>query len=469
MSVLVVVVGTLQTGDVTVETSPIPTRSSLHRWWAMLPLLLGILIGALAISSVATALPAIRGELHFNDTEVLWFVDIYSLTLAATLILAARIGDAFGRKRIILIGLGGFAVLNAIGGIATSGLALIIVRALLGTAEAFVIAGVVATIGAHYHARQRVLAYGLWTATFGAGSALGPVVGGLLADGPGWRWLLLGAVPLAVLAAVLTVWLVPDSRAARSQAWDVPSIVTSIVALGALAYALHEALASPLAAGAAGFVAVIGLVFFVTRQRQLADPLIDVRLFAVPGFSTAISRILISSGASSASVVLISLHLQDASGMTAAEAGLMLLPQAAAIVAGGVLAPVLLRWLQSGTATMLALLLQATGLGMLAVTPTAVLAPLAFIGLGFGVAGTLAATTLFDVTTVDHAGQVGAIQEVGFALGGGLGIAVLGTIAAVVASGGVIVAIATGAVIVLLAAVAPHLGRGRARTSRSNA
>ena len=155
--------------------------------------------------------------------------------------------------------------------------------------------------------------------------------------------------------------------------------------------------------------------------------------------------------------------------MTAAEAGLMLLPQAAAIVAGGVLAPVLLRWLQSGTATMLALLLQATGLGMLAVTPTAVLAPLAFIGLGFGVAGTLAATTLFDVTTVDHAGQVGAIQEVGFALGGGLGIAVLGTIAAVVASGGVIVAIATGAVIVLLAAVAPHLGRGRARTSRSNA
>ncbi|MFB7252532.1 MFS transporter [Microbacterium sp. NPDC056234] len=453
----------------TVNTSPAPTRSSLHRWWAMLPLLLGILIGALAISSVATALPAIRSELHFSDTEVLWLVDIYSLTLAATLILAARIGDAFGRKRIVLIGLAGFAVLNAIGGVATSGLVLIIVRALLGTAEAFVIAGVVATIGAHYQARQRVLAYGLWTATFGAGSALGPVVGGLLADGPGWRWLLLGAVPLAVLAVVLTVWLVPDSRAARSQAWDVPSIVMSIVALGALVYALHEALASPLVAGAVGVVAVIGLIFFVTRQRRLADPLIDVGLFAAPGFSTAISRILISSGASSASVVLISLHLQDASGMTAAEAGLMLLPQAAAIVAGGVLAPVLLRRLRSGTATMLALLLQAVGLGMLALNPAAVLVPLAFIGLGFGVAGTLAATTLFDVTTVDHAGQVGAIQEVGFALGGGLGIAVLGTIAAVVEPGGVVAAIATGAVIVLLAAAAPYLGRGRARAGRNSA
>ena len=463
MSVLVVVVGTLQTGDVTVETSPIPTRSSLHRWWAMLPLLLGILIGALAISSVATALPAIRGELHFNDTEVLWFVDIYSLTLAATLILAARIGDAFGRKRIILIGLTGFAVLNAVGGFATSGLLLIIVRALLGTAEAFVIAGVVATIGAHYQAKQRVLAYGLWTATFGAGSALGPVVGGLLADGPGWRWLLLGAVPLAVLAAGLTMWLVPDSRAGRAQAWDIPSIVTSIVALGALVYALHEALASPFMAAVAGAVAVSGLVFFVARQRRLADPLIDVGLFAVPGFSAAISRILVSSGASAASVVLVSLHLQDAIGMTASEAGLMLLPQAIAIVAGGVLAPVLLRWLSSGTATVLALLLQAAGLGMLALNPVSVLVPLSFIGLGFGVAGTLAATTLFDVTTVEHAGQVGVIQEVGFALGGGLGIAVLGTIAAVVAQGGAVVGMAAGAIAVLLSAVAPMIGRGGGR------
>ena len=461
MSVLVVHVGTLQTGTVTVDTSPIPIRSSLHGWWAMLPLLLGILIGALAISSVATALPAIRGELHFSDTEVLWFVDIYSLTLAATLILAARIGDAFGRKRIILIGLAGFAVLNAVGGFATSGLLLIVVRALLGTAEAFVIAGVVATIGAHYQARQRVLAYGLWTATFGAGSALGPVVGGLLADGPGWRWLLLGAVPLAVLAAALTVWLVPDSRAARAGSWDIPSIVTSIIALGALVFALHEALASPLTAGIAGAVAVGGLIFFVTRQRRLTDPLIDVGLFAVPGFSTAISRILVSSGASAAAVVLVSLHLQDAVGMTAAEAGLMLLPQAIAIVAGGVLAPLLLRWLRSGTATVLALVLQAAGLGLLVVDPSSVLVPLSFIGLGFGVAGTLAATTLFDVTTVEHAGQVGAIQEVGFALGGGLGIAVLGTIAAVAAQGGIVVAIATGAVIVLLAAIAPALGRIR--------
>ena len=174
-------------------------------WLAMIPLLLGILIGALAISSVSTALPSIRGDLTLSDTGALWLVDVYSLALAATLILASRIGDAFGRKRIVLLGLAGFAVLNLVGGLAQDGLVLIVVRALLGVAEAFVVAGVVATIGAHYQARQRVLAYGLWTATFGTGSALGPVLGGLIVDAPGmgWRWVFFISVPFALISFAL--------------------------------------------------------------------------------------------------------------------------------------------------------------------------------------------------------------------------------------------------------------------------
>ena len=335
----------------------------------MVPLLLGILIGALAISSVSTALPAIRGDLALSDTEGLWLADVYALSLAATLIVAARIGDAFGRKRIVLIGLAGFAALNAIGGFAQSGVLLIVIRALLGVAEAFVVAGVVATIGAKYHARERVLAYGLWTATFGVGSALGPVLGGLLAEGPGWRWLLWGSVPLAVLAGVLALWLVPDSRSSRPPSWDVASIVTSIVALGALAFALHEALAAPVPATVAGVIAVGSLVFFVLRQRRLSEPLIDMRLFGVPGFSPAIIRILAASGVSSAAVLLVSLHLQDTRGWSPAEAGLAILPQAAAIAIGGVIAPIALRWMRAETLTVVALLLQAAGMGWLFTDP----------------------------------------------------------------------------------------------------
>ncbi|MGW9269798.1 MFS transporter [Microbacterium sp. NPDC055599] len=441
-------------------TSPVvvPVRSSLRLWMAMVPLLLGVLIGALAISSVSTALPAIRDDLALTDTEGLWLVDVYALSLAATLILAARIGDAFGRKTIVVIGLVGFAVLNGIGGVATSGLLLIVIRALLGVAEAFVVAGVVATIGATFQARERVLAYGLWTATFGTGSALGPVLGGLLAEGPGWRWLLLGSVPLAVAAALLALWLVPDSRSTQPPSWDVPSILSSIVALGALVFALHEVLAAPVSALVAAVVSVASLVFFVRRQRRLPLPLLDLALFRVPGFSPAIVRIIVSSGASSASVLLVSLHLQDARGQSAAEAGIAL-PQAAAIAIGGVLAPLALRWLSANALTVLVLLLQALGLVWLAFDPGIVALPLVLVGLGFGIAGTLAAATLFEVTTEDQAGQVGAVQEVGFALGGGLGIAVFGTIAAVLVTGGFPVAVVAAAVTVTAAALLPLLSR----------
>lgn len=451
-------------------TSPSTTeRSALRLWFAMIPLLLGVLIGALAVSSISTALPAVRGELDLGETGALWLVDIYSLALAATLILAARIGDAIGRRTIVLIGLAGFAVLNAIGGMTGDGAMLIVVRALLGIAEAFVIAGVVATIGSQYHARERVIAYGLWTATFGAGSALGPVLGGVLTDGPGWRWLLLGSVPLAVLAGALALWLVPDSRSSRTPSWDASSIVLSIVALGALVFALHEVAVSPIAAAIAAAIAVGSLVVFVRRQPQLAEPLIDTRLFGLPGFSAAIVRILVSSGVSAASVLLVSLHLQDTRGQDAAAAGIAILPQAAAIAIAGVAAPVLLRWMRTDPLTILSLLLQAAGLAWLAFDPPLVAAPLTLVGLGFGVAATLAATALFDATTEDDAGQVGAIQEVTFALGGGLGIALLGTIATVLATAGFATALIVAAVAAAAAGLLPLLPARADRRSTQRA
>ena len=467
MSVLVAIVPGRKTEEVTSPAVPASARTRVvdHPWLAMVPLLLGVLIGALAISSVSTALPAIRADLGLGDSGALWLVDVYALSLAATLILAARIGDTFGRKRIVLAGLAGFAILNAVGGFTQDGVLLIAVRALLGVAEAFVVAGVVATIGAHYHARQRVLAYGLWTATFGIGSALGPVLGGIVTEGPGWRWLLLGSVPLAVLAGALALWLVPDSRSSRPASWDVLSILSSIVALGALVFALHEMKATPVPAAIAGVVAVVTLVFFVRRQRVLREPLIDMRLFGIRGFSPAIVRILASSGVSSASVLLVSLYLQDARGDSAATAGLAILPQAVAIAVGGVLAPLLLRRVRGGTLTVGALVLQAGGLAWLAVAPGIVALPLLLVGAGFGIGATLAATTLFEVTGEDDAGQVGAIQEVGFALGGGLGIAVFGTIAAVLPVAGFAVALALAAVTVAAAALLPLWRRTLASTS----
>ncbi len=428
----------------------------------MIPMLLGILIGSLTISAATTALPAMRIDLGLSEAEGIWIIDVYPLALAATLVVAARAGDAFGRRRIMVLGLIGFALLNLAGGFVSDGLLLIVIRALLGLAEAMVVASVVATIGSHYQARERVLAYGLWTATFGAGSAFGPVVGGLLAEGPGWRWILLGCVPLAVIAIGLALWLVPESRTPTQPHWDAASILTSVVALAGIVFALQHLIATPIPAAVAAAVGVAALVVFVRRQLHLADPLIDVRLFTISGFTDAYARILVSTGASAATVYLTSVHLQEVRGESPVVAGLILLPQAITIAVGGVAAPAALRWFSSGGVMMSALILQAAGLAWLAFDPAVMVVPLAMIGAGFGVIGTLAATALFDATTPDQAGQVGAVQEVGFSLGNGLGVAVFGTIAVTIVTGGFTVALAVSAVAVLAAALLPLTRRNPA-------
>lgn len=426
----------------------------------MVPMLLGVLIGALAISATTTALPAMRSDMHMTDAAAIWIVDIYPLALAVTLVIAARAGDQFGRRTVMMLGLVGFAAFNLIGGMTDSVLVLIIMRALLGASEAMVIASVVSTIGAVFQPGERVLAYGLWTATFGAGSAFGPVAGGILAEGPGWRWTLYGGIPLAIIALLLALFLVPNTRTARAPHWDALSIVTSIIALGGLVYALQHVALEPVVAIVVGVIGAAAGVTFVRRQRQLSDPFIDVGLFRIRDFSIAYVRIIAGTGASAATVYLVSLHLQDARGETALTAGFALLPQAIMIAIGGVLAPTLLRWLSSNALTVAALAMQAIGLVWLATDPASLVGALLFAGFGFGLIGTLTAAALFDATHPEQAGQVGAIQEVGFALGSGLGVAVLGTIALVAGTNGYAVALVTGAALVIGAALLnPRLTR----------
>lgn len=434
-------------------TLPAAQRSSARTWLAMVPMLLGVLVGALAISATTTALPAMRQDLHMTDAAAIWIVDIYPLALAVTLVIAARAGDQFGRRTVMAIGLAGFALFNLIGGMTDSALVLIAMRALLGASEAAVIASVVSTIGAVFQPGERVLAYGLWTATFGAGSAFGPVAGGILAEGPGWRWTLYGGIPLAAVALILALVLVPNTRTTRAPHWDPLSIATSIIALGGLVYALQHVATEPVAAIVTGVTGAVAGVIFVRRQLGLHDPFIDVRLFRIRDFSIAYLRIIAGTGASAATVYLVSLHLQDARGESALMAGFALLPQAVMIAIGGVLAPALLRFMSSNALTVVALAMQAVGLVWLATDPASFVVPLLFAGFGYGVIGTLTAAALFDATQPEQAGQVGAIQEVGFALGSGLGVAVLGTIAIVAGTMGFAVALATGAALVTVAAL----------------
>jgi len=171
-------------------------------------------------------------------------------------------------------------VLNVAGGLASNGLELIAVRGLLGIAEALVISSVVSTIGSYYEDHERVIAYGLWTAVFGAGSAFGPIAGGLLAEGPGWRWIFFGCAPIAVIAILFAAWLVPESRTAVPPHWDPASITTSVLGLGAVVYALQHITIEPLAAASAGVL--LGDILVAIGEKAVDDTS-DVQLFLDPG------------------------------------------------------------------------------------------------------------------------------------------------------------------------------------------
>lgn len=430
-----------------------PQRS---RWLVLLPLMLAILGGSLANSMTNTAIPRIAAALSVSQGSRAWIVGAFPLALAVTMVAAARLGDQYGRRRLMLTGLAVVAVVNIVPAFVSNGVELIACRAVLGVAGAMILASVVSTIGHTFRGHELAIANGAWVTVFGVGSAAGPIAGGVLTQALGWRSVFLCLSPLAVATAALAWRLMPESMAPGPRArWDVISLVLSVTTVGGLVYGIQRIAADPLTGALFLAVGAASAVWFVRRQRWLPSPLIDISLFRRPGFARSAIQILVSAATSFACLYLVSLHLQDALARTPLQAGLALAPQAAATALGGVLAPLSLRRMTMLTAVRAALVLQGAGLLALAWSVTGVLVPIALVGLGFGGMGTLASTALFEAATPPHAAQAGAIQEVTFAFGNGAGVAFFGAVAEISPSRGFFFAMAVAGLLTAASAVIP--------------
>ncbi|MEW1987662.1 MFS transporter [Brevibacterium casei] len=439
-----------------------PTESAPGLWPTMLPLLMGILCGALGVSMINTALPVIAEDLALAASMRAWIVDVYPLATAVTIVVAARCGDRFGRRRMFVLGTIGYAAAAVLAALSPWPVALIGSRTLMGISGAFVIASVVSTIGALFTGRRLAVANGLWMAVFGLGNSLGPVLGGVLTELWGWRSVLVSSAPLALAAAGLAAACLVETRSEARVRFDALSIVTSSAGVGAVVAGIKLSAADPLP-GVLWLAAGLGaLVVFVIRQRRLESPLIAVDLFAHRRFSSAALQLFMSAATAAASIYLLSIHLQSELDRSPAAAGMALVPQAVATVAGGLLAPWVALRIGRPAAIVTALVLQALGLAALGITPTASLLPLVLVGLGFGFIGTLATTTLLDSSPRSSAGQVGAIQEIAFALGSGAGVAVFATIALVGDPHGFALALTAAALLTAgsgLLTITPRAGR----------
>ncbi|MDT0406753.1 MULTISPECIES: MFS transporter [Streptomyces] len=304
--------------------------SSPQGKWILLTTVLGSSMALLDSTVVNVALPRIGRDLDADLGALQWTVNAYMVTLAGLILLGGALGDRFGRRRVFVVGVLWFAAASLLCGLAPNAGMLIAARALQGVGGALLTPGSLALIQASFHPDDRGRAVGLWSGFGGIGAAVGPFVGGWLVDGPGWRWVFLLNVPLALLCAPIAVRHVPESAGVKAEGrFDVLGAALGAIALALVTYALIEAESGTLLVAASAIAGLAAAVAFVVVERRRPHPMMPLDIFASRQFSAVNMVTLCVYAAFGGFFFLAALQLQVVVGWSALAAGTALLPTTA--------------------------------------------------------------------------------------------------------------------------------------------
>ncbi|WP_435583063.1 MFS transporter [Amycolatopsis thermoflava] len=414
-------------------------------WAALGVLVLPVLLISVDMTVLGFALPYLSEDLGPTGAEQLWIVDIYSFVLGGLLVLMGTLGDRIGRRKLLLSGAVAFGVASVAAAFATSPGMLIAARALLGVGGATLMPSTLALIRSIFTdpARRRT-AIAVWGAGFSGGMALGPVLGGWLLEHFWWGSVFLINVPVMVVLLVAGPFLLPEARDPRPGRFDPLSAVLSLAAVLPVVYGIKrfaEHGADPLAAGSVLTGAAFAVVF-VRRQRALPDPMLDLALFRDRRFSASVLTNMLGVFALVGLLFLVPQYLQLVLGLRPMTAALWLLPTTVAGIVGSFAAARLARRVPVPRLIGGGLLAAAAGFAALVAlgvhSGLAILvAGMALVGFGVALSETLTNDLIITAAPPARAGAASAISETGFELGGALGTAVLGSIAAAVYRAGV--------------------------------
>ncbi|WP_055492122.1 MFS transporter [Streptomyces sp. TP-A0356] len=312
---------------VTAQQTPSIRISSPQGKWILLTTVLGSSMALLDSTVVNVALPRIGRDLNANLAALQWTVNAYMVTLAGLILLGGALGDHFGRRKVFVLGVVWFAGASLLCGLAPTPGVLIAARTLQGIGGALLTPGSLALIQASFHPDDRARAVGLWSGFGGIGAAVGPFLGGWLVDGPGWRWVFLLNVPLALLCAPIAIRHVPESADDRSHGrFDVLGAALGALSLALVTYALVEARQGSLTVAlttAAGVAA--GIAFGYVEGRR-PDPMMPLDIFGSRQFTAVNLVTLCVYAAFGGFFFLTALQLQVVAGYSALRAGTALLP-----------------------------------------------------------------------------------------------------------------------------------------------
>ncbi|OXS56979.1 QacA/B family quaternary ammonium compound efflux MFS transporter [Cohnella sp. CIP 111063] len=414
------------------------SMSPKQRWTALVVLSVSLLVVMMDMTILIMALPDLVKDLGTTSVQQLWIVDIYSLILAGMLIPMSALADRWGRKRVLLTGFAIFGLISLLVTFVDSSEQVIALRALLGAAGAMIMPTTLSMLRTIFqNPKERATALAVWSAVSAAGAIIGPIVGGALLEYFAWQATFLINVPFAALAVLAGVFLLPEARNANAARWDMLATVLSMAGMVALVWSIKEFAKEGLGDSVSWMVltfAVILLVGFVIRCLRSSDPLLDVRLFKNNAFTAGTIAALISMFAMNAMLLLVVQWLQVVEGLSPFKAGVYLLPMALGSLLFAPLAPMLAA--QMGARTILSSGLALAGVGFLIMfffgQPLAyplLAASLFLIGAGSSSLAIASAIIMLSAPQ-EKAGNAAAIEESMYDLGGVLGIAILGSIAA---------------------------------------
>lgn len=406
---------------------------------ALATLCLASLLINLDTTIVNVTLPSLVRQLDASTTELQWVVDAYNLVFAACVLAAGSLGDRLGRRNALLAGLGVFGLGSLAGSFGDTTGQLIAARAVMGLGAAIIFPATLSAISNLFPGRrERAKAIGLWGATTGAGIALGPIVGGRLLEWFWWGSVFVAMVPVAATVLVLTVLFVPDSRDRSTPPPDWIGLVLSTAGMAALVFAIIQASEWGWRSGrvAAGICAGVALLaVFLFAERRSAHPMIDIALFRNPRFTAASAAVTVAFFALSGFIFLITQYFQLVKGYAPLETGVRLLPVALSVAAGSVLGARLTVRAGNKAVVTAGLLLLTTAFLWISTASAGTAYPqlaiqMVVLGAGMGLTSAPATEAIMGAVSPDKAGVGSAVNDATRLLGGTLGVAVIGSIAA---------------------------------------
>jgi MFS family permease len=409
-----------------------------RRWWALAVLCLTLAMVALDNTILNVALPHIADQLHAGERDLQWITTAYGLVLAGLLLPLAVVGDRWGRRAMLIAGLVVFGAASGVASMATSPATLVACRGLMGVGGACAMPATLSLLGNLFPEHERGRAIAIWSAVAGVSAATGPVVGGILVSRFWWGSVLLVNVPVAAVAVIAAIALVPESRDRQSPPVDRRSALAWWAALTAALIAIIElptqGARSPLVLGA-GLAAIVLFVLFRAQEARTDGPLVDAATAADPRMAAGAATMGALFFAMFGCQFVVTQWLQGPRGLSAIAAGLCFVPSALVSIVTPLRNP---GWVARrghgmvAAAGLATVAVGAAGVG-LAIAERSVagtVAAFTLIGAGVGAASPSGAELIMSSAPPARAGSAAGVNETIVEASGALGVAVLGSVLA---------------------------------------